>query len=171
MPPDGQDRRLKQMREISSAYTKIGHEPINGSNYRREVSCLKRKPRGRGCGKPAQECYSIISWHMQRSSEPDCSARTLGEKFGEFGWCICFVQWSIHIHFEIWRVKHLKREMFKHEIPRLWMIERFSTFWRTKHLMFGPPGSKFRAAKHQIMDQLAQTVIPRIATTSGTELC
>ena len=74
------------------------------------------------------------------------------------------------MHFEIWCVKHLKREVFKHEVASLWMIERFSTFWRPKHLMIGPPGPKFRAAKHQILDQLGQAGITRIATTRSTEL-
>src|SRR5216684_7715135 len=113
----------------------------------------------------------MTPWHVERCSEPDCAARSLREELGEFGWCICFVQRSIHIHFEIGRVKHLKREMLKHQIACLWMIERFLTFWRTEHLMIGPPGPKFRAANHQIMDQLCQPGITRITTTTGTELC
>src|SRR6266478_7246494 len=113
----------------------------------------------------------MTSWQVESCSEPTFDARSLREELGEFGWCICFVQWGIHIHFEIWRVNHLKREMLKHEIAQLWMIERFVTFFCTEHLMIGPPGPKFRTAKHQIMDQLGQPGINWVPTTRGTELC
>jgi len=36
MPSDGQDRRLKQMREISSAFTKVGHEPFYSTDNSKE---------------------------------------------------------------------------------------------------------------------------------------
>ena len=110
------------------------------------------------------------SWHVERCSEPAFDARFFREELGEFSWGICSVQGGIDIHCEIWRVKHLKREMLKHEIPYLWMVERFVPFFCTEHLMIGPPGPKFRAAKHQILDQLGQAGITRIATTRGTEL-
>src|SRR5437879_13873787 len=110
----------------------------------------------------------MTSWHVERCSERTFDARSLREELGEFGWGICLVQWGIHTHFEIWRVKHLEREMLKQEIACLWMIEYFLTFWRTEHLMIGPPGPKFRAAKHQIMDQLCQPRIIRITTTTCT---
>ena len=110
------------------------------------------------------------SWHVERCSEPAFDARSLREELGEFGWGTSYVQWGIHIHGEIWRVNHLKREMLKHEIPYLWMVERFLPFCCTEHLMIGPPGPKFGAAKHQIMDQLGQPRITWVPTTRGTEL-
>ena len=110
------------------------------------------------------------SWHVERCSEPAFDAHSFREELGEFGRGICFVQGGIHIHFEIWRVKDLKREMLKHEIAYLWMVERFLPFFCTEHLMIGPPGPKFGAAKHQILDQLGQPRITWVPTTSGTEL-
>ncbi len=112
----------------------------------------------------------MTSWLVERCSEPAFDARSLREELVEFGWGTSYVQGGIHIHFEIWRVKHLKREMLKHEISYLWMVERFVPFFCTEHLMIGPPGPKFRAAKQQIMDQLGQARVPRIATTRRTEL-
>jgi hypothetical protein len=76
----------------------------------------------------------------------------------------------MHSDFEIWRIKDLKGETLKQKIPCQWMIERFSPFWCTQYLMIWPPGTKFRTAKQQILDQLAQAGIPWIATAAGTEL-
>src|SRR5579885_3418902 len=89
-------------------------------------------------------------------------ARPLSEESGDFGWGIGFVQWGIHTHCEIWRVSHLKGEVLKKEIACLWMIDRFAPFFCPEHLMIGPPGSKFRAGKHHIMDQLSQAMITGI---------
>lgn len=108
--------------------------------------------------------------HVERCSEPAFDAHSFREELGEFGRGICFVQGDIHIHCEIWCVNHLKCEMLKHEIPYLWMVEGFLPFFCSEHLMIGPPGPKFGAAKHQIMDQLGQPGIARIPTTRGTEL-
>src|SRR5258708_8427661 len=90
----------------------------------------------------------MTSWHVERCSEPAFDACSLREELGEFGWGICYVQWGIHIHFEIWRVNHLKREMLKHEIACSWMIERFCPRSRTSHLIIGPPPPKFTAPQH-----------------------
>lgn len=74
-----------------------------------------------------------------------------------------------YTHFEIGRVKHLKREMIKQQIACFGMIECSVPFFCTKHLMSRPPGPKLGAMKQQILDQLGQTGIPRIAATRGTE--
>ena len=88
------------------------------------------------------------SWHVERCSERAFDARFFREELGEFGRGTSYVQGGIHIHCEIWRVKDLKREMLKHEIPYLWMVERFLPFRRAKHLVVRPPGAKFGAEAH-----------------------
>src|SRR5579859_5918797 len=82
-----------------------------------------------------------------------------------------FLQGSIHGDFEIWCVKDLKGETFKHEIPHLWMVEPFSPFLSTTYVMIRPPGAEFRTGEHEIMDQLRQLGISRITTTTAPELC
>jgi hypothetical protein len=82
-----------------------------------------------------------------------------------------FLQRGIHGDFEIGRVKDLKGETFKQEIPYLWMVEHFSPFLSTQDFMIRPPGAKFRAAELEIMDQLRQLGISRITTTTASELC
>ena len=110
------------------------------------------------------------SWHVQTCSEPAYAARSLREELGEFGWGTSYVQGGIHIHFEIWRVKHLKREMLKQEIACLGMVERFVPFFCAEYLMIGPPGPKFGAAKQQSLDHLGLAGITWVPTTRGTEL-
>jgi hypothetical protein len=84
---------------------------------------------------------------------------------------VCFLQRGIHGDFEIWRVKDLKGETFKQEIPHLWIVEHFSPFLSTKDFMIRPPGAKFRAGELEIMDQLRQLGVSRITTTHAPELC
>ncbi len=70
-----------------------------------------------------------------------------------------FLQWCIHSDFEIWRIKDLKGETFKQEIPHLWMVECFAPFLPTLYFMIRPPCAKFRTREHEIMDQLSQYTI------------
>src|SRR5690349_15558099 len=88
-----------------------------------------------------------------------------------FAWRVGFLQRGIHGDFEIWRVKDLKGETFKHKIPHLWMVEFFASFLSTPYFMIRPPGAKFRTGEHEIMDQLRQLGISRITTTHAAELC
>ena len=47
------------------------------------------------------------------------------QKLLHFARRVCFRERGIHGDFEIWRVKDLKGEPFKREIPHLGMVERF----------------------------------------------
>src|SRR5690242_14853713 len=84
---------------------------------------------------------------------------------------VFFLQRGIHGNFEIWRVKDLKGETFKHEIPPLRMVERFPPFLSTPDLMIRPPRTKFRTGEHEIMNQLRQLGVSRITSTTAPELC
>lgn len=92
------------------------------------------------------------------------------QKLLHFARRVGFLKRSIHGDFEIWCVKDLKGEPFKQKIPYLWMIERFPPFLATPYFMIRPPGAKFRTGEHEIMDQLRQSGISRITTTTTPEL-
>ena len=92
------------------------------------------------------------------------------QKLLHFARRVGFRERGIHGDFEIWRIKDLKGEPFKQEIPHLWMVERFAPFLSTPYFMIRPPGTKFRTSEHEIMDQLRQLGISRIPTTTTPEL-
>src|SRR5437899_1925077 len=107
---------------------------------------------------------------LRRMRLPPNAQIPLLQKLLHFTRRVCFLQRGIHSDFEIWRIKHLKGETFKHEISHLWMVERFPLFLLTTHFMIRPPGAKFRAVEHKIMDQLGHLSVAGMTTTATAEL-
>src|SRR5450631_4675453 len=113
-------------------------------------------------------CFTLPEQEMRSLSNAQIP---LLQQLLQFARRICFLQGCIHRDFEIWRIKDLKGETFKQEIPYQWMVERFPPFLSTLYFMIRPPGAKFRTSEHEIMDQLSQLGVSRITTTTAPELC